>query len=284
VAGAAFCGIVILLAYFFMNVAMPQWKDFGGFVRSTLVLQITAIATPALLMAIVLTASPRKTLLLRWPAWPTLLAALLLALAAHPVSQAIQEFVLYLFPVNPAMAKALTGVTTVLTEPPLWEVLLVFATLPAVCEELAFRGFILSGFRRPGHKWRAVVLSAFFFAVTHGMIVQQEMVAFLFGIVLGLLAVQSGSILPAVIFHVTHNGLLAASARASGQIVKDWPPLGWFAREGSGGALEFTWLAIAIGAAVMLAILLWFLRLPDRAAPEEQRRQKRIAEGLQWNG
>ena len=41
-----------------------------------------------------------------------------------------------------------------------WPLLLVIALVPAVCEELAFRGFILSGFRHLGHKWRAIVLSA----------------------------------------------------------------------------------------------------------------------------
>ena len=38
--------------------------------------------------------------------------------------------------------------------------------MPAVCEELAFRGFILSGFRRLGHKRRAIVYSALLFGLT----------------------------------------------------------------------------------------------------------------------
>jgi sodium transport system permease protein len=281
-AGAIFCGIVILLVYFFMGLAMPQWKDFGGFVRSTLVVQLAAVATPALLMTIMLTTSPRKTLLLRCPAWPTLLAAALLAVAAHPVSQAIQEVVLHLYPVNPGMEKSLTEFARALKEPPLWQVALVFAALPAVCEELAFRGFILSGFRQLGHKWRAIICSALLFGFIHG-IVQQAMVACLMGLVIGLLAVQSGSILPGMIFHVIHNGLLAASTRASRQIVEDWPSLGNFLRIGNDGALEFTWPVIVAGAVVMIAILVWFLRLPYRKSLEEIR-LRRIAKGLQWNG
>ena len=49
-----------------------------------------------------------------------------------------------------------------------WPLVLVIAVLPAICEELAFRGFILSGFRHLGHKWRAIVFSAVFFGLTHG--------------------------------------------------------------------------------------------------------------------
>ena len=81
-----------------------------------------------------------------------------------------------------------------------WPLVLLIAVVPAVCEELAFRGFILSGFRHLGHKWRAIVFSAMLFGVTHG-ILQQSLIACLLGVVLGYLAVQSGSILPGMVFH-----------------------------------------------------------------------------------
>ena len=284
VAGAVFCGTVILMAHFFTGLAMPQWKDFGGFARGMLVGQVAVIATPALLMTIMLTTSPRKTLLLRWPAWPTLLAAVLLAVVAHPVVDAIRRMVLSLYPVNPQMEKWLEelGLQRIVAESPLWQVLLVFAALPAVCEELAFRGFILSGFRQSGHKWRPIVYSAFFFGFIHG-ILQQSLVACLVGVAIGFLAVQSGSILPAMVFHAVHNGLTVVSTRASGQIVEDWPPLGWFVRAGTDGALEFAWPVVALATCLMLAILFWFQRLPYGRTPD-QRRQERIAKGLQWNG
>ena len=57
--------------------------------------------------------------------------------------------------------------------PTLWQAVLLFALLPAVCEEVAFRGFILSGLRHMGHKWRAILISSIFFGVAHGML-QQE--------------------------------------------------------------------------------------------------------------
>jgi hypothetical protein len=47
--------------------------------------------------------------------------------------------------------------------PPVWQLLLVMSVTPAICEELAFRGFILSGLRRIGHKWGAIVLTSVFF-------------------------------------------------------------------------------------------------------------------------
>ena len=46
------------------------------------------------------------------------------------------------------------------------------AVLPAMCEELAFRGFILSGLRHLGHKWWAIGLSAVFFGMATRVIQQ----------------------------------------------------------------------------------------------------------------
>ena len=44
-----------------------------------------------------------------------------------------------------------------------WFPLLLVALVPAVCEEIAFRGFILSGFRHLGHRRRAIVDTALLF-------------------------------------------------------------------------------------------------------------------------
>ena len=84
--------------------------------------------------------------------------------------------------------------------------------IPALCEELAFRGFILSGLRHLGHKWRAIFFSALLFGLTHG-ILQQSLIASLVGMVIGFLAMQSGSILPGMAFHVVHNALGVVNSR-----------------------------------------------------------------------
>ncbi len=280
-AGAVFCGVVILLVHFFAGLAMPQWTNFGGFARTMLVTQVAMIATPALLMTVMLTTSPRKTLLLRFPTWPSLLAAALLAVVLHPLAHVLQAVVMYLYPVNPDVLKSLEGVQAIFTAPPLWQAVLVTAALPAVCEELAFRGFILSGFQELGHKWRAIVYSALFFGFTHG-ILQQSLVASLLGVVIGLLAVQTGSILPAMIFHVVHNSLLVASVRLAQQIPDGWPMLRNFIRAGSEGNLEFAWPVVTISAGLTAAILAWFQRLPRRKAREED--QRRLAQGWQVDG
>src|SRR5262249_23163016 len=84
---------------------------------------------------------------------------------------------------------------------------LVFVLLPAMSEELAFRGFILAGLRGRFRPWMAILLSSTLFALYH-FNVFQLVPAFCLGVVLGLLAVRSGSVLPGMLFHFLHNGLL----------------------------------------------------------------------------
>lgn len=88
---------------------------------------------------------------------------------------------------------------------PIWLVLLTFAIAPGLCEEIAFRGFILSGFSQKGRTTLAIVLSSLLFGAMH-MFPQQVYNAALLGLVLGLLAMRSGSLLPGVVFHMIYNG------------------------------------------------------------------------------
>ena len=77
--------------------------------------------------------------------------------------------------------------------PNLATAVLLFAVIPAICEEVAFRGFILSGLESAHRRWTAIVLSAFLFGFLHVLLslFQQFFNATLLGLVLGLMAVRS---------------------------------------------------------------------------------------------
>src|SRR5439155_13856390 len=84
---------------------------------------------------------------------------------------------------------------------------LAFAWLPAVAEELAFRGFILSALQRQFRPRTAVLLSSFFFALAH-MNVFQFLPHFLLGMVLAYLTTRCGSLVPGILFHGIYNTLI----------------------------------------------------------------------------
>ena len=75
-AAGLFCGVLILLIRFFIGVLPAAGtEDFAGFARVTLVCNWPRSPRPPLLMAVILTSSPRQTLLLRLPRWQAIPAA-----------------------------------------------------------------------------------------------------------------------------------------------------------------------------------------------------------------
>jgi sodium transport system permease protein len=176
------------------------------------------MAAPPLLMALLLTRRPAESLALRRPPWQAVLSAVLLAILLLPPLIELTRFALeqspeveaflQQHPLRQALGELLgerqqgTGLAGRLAV-----YLLVFAVLPAVCEELAFRGFILTGLRRRFRAGTAIIISSVLFAVAH-MNVFQFAPTFVLGLVLGALVVRSGSVLPAMVCHLIHNGLL----------------------------------------------------------------------------
>jgi membrane protease YdiL (CAAX protease family) len=75
-----------------------------------------------------------------------------------------------------------------------------------VCEELTFRGFILTGLQRRFRPRTAVLLSSFLFALLQ-MNVFRFVPAFLLGVVLAYLTTRCGSVLPAMLFRVIYDTL-----------------------------------------------------------------------------
>jgi len=267
VAAAVFCGVLVLLIRFFISFSVPQPKSFQDFAALQLLTELGVIAAPALLMTIILTGNPRQTLLLVRPAWRTLPAAALLAVVMNPIVSVLQVAVMRLYPVSDSIRQALEEWTKLPGE--FWQLVLVMAVLPAVCEELAFRGFILSGFRHLGHKWRAIVYASLFFGITHAVF-QQSLIASLVGVVIGYLAVQSGSLLPCIVFHVVHNTLMLASTQLPDGLCRRWEGLRLLIAPAEGGGYVYQWPVVVAGAAAALLLLSFFSRLPYPKSPEEQ--------------
>lgn len=243
VAAATLAGIMILMIKFFMGAALPMPTNFDGLARMVIITQVAVILTPALLMTVTFTTARAKTLLLGREAWTAkiplaIVMALLLAVVGHPLVIAFQHFVTSLYPVS----VDLSGLDQLFKEAPgFWVILLLFAVLPAVCEEIAFRGFILSGFRHTGSKWRAIALTAILFGMTHS-ILQQSIVAATVGLVIGYLAVQSGNLLVPIAYHVTHNSLAMSLSLFSKETVRQSDVFGGVAAWDSSIAKGFVYL------------------------------------------
>ena len=85
--------------------------------------------------------------------------------------------------------------------------IIVVAVLPAVCEELLFRGAILRGAEEGAGTAAAVLLSAVLFMLYHGS-VEQPIYQFICGCVFALMAVRSASVLPSMLAHFVNNAVI----------------------------------------------------------------------------
>ena len=79
----------------------------------------------------------------------------------------------------------------------------VICITPAVCEEVLFRGVILSGFKKYGARI-AIILSSLIFTFMHGN-AEQTVHQFIVGIIVGYLFFKSGNVLLGIIVHFFNN-------------------------------------------------------------------------------
>ena len=93
--------------------------------------------------------------------------------------------------------------------------LIALAAVPAVCEELLFRGALARGLRAPLGLVGASLASAALFALVHGSLARLP-ITFALGVVLGLTALRTGSIVPAMVIHAGNN---------AAAVLLSWPPL-----------------------------------------------------------
>lgn len=265
-AEAMFCFIAIMLLQFgAMKFMQAPLQGVTAASRSTammqllMIQQLVIIATPALMMGVMLTSSIRATFRLRWPRSIELAAALALPVVLHPVVLTLAGLIQGFFPpLPPAVVEALGSMTD--DSQPLWLVLLAFAGAPALCEEIAFRGFILSGFCRGGRIYIAMVFSSLAFGVMH-LIPQQVFNASLLGLVLGLMCIRSRSLVPGIAFHFMFNGLEVVRNRYGTQLPTGgaWD-YAWKVEEGS---LVYQPLLVLTCLAAGTALIVWWWRQPS---------------------
>jgi sodium transport system permease protein len=88
----------------------------------------------------------------------------------------------------------------------IWLLLCAIAIVPAICEEIAFRGIILKGFLSRLSPWWSIILSSFLFALLH-LSIYRFMPTFCLGLLLGYAVWKSGSLYVSIIMHALNNGM-----------------------------------------------------------------------------
>ena len=140
--------------------------------------------------------------------------------------------------------------------------ILMIALLPALTEELIYRGIVLNGLRRMG-KWPAILLSALAFCLMHGNIAQFSY-TFLLGIVLGYIMFETSNLVLCVIIHFMNNATVLTQmyiTQSSGTIPDSISLT--YALEAVG------FLILAVGIAILAFYLIHLIKKKQTAKEEK---------------
>lgn len=105
---------------------------------------------------------------------------------------------------------------------PAWALLFLVAFTPAICEELLFRGALLSGLRRDHGTAKSIWISAILFGLVHAS-VHRLAPTTLLGALLAGLVLSSRSVWPAIALHGSYNAILVLQGLAA----RDGGTLAW---------------------------------------------------------
>jgi sodium transport system permease protein len=255
----SFAALLVLVFY------GSQLLSGRGIVVTLVSVEYGFFLAPTLAVVLGLGFSARDTLALRLPPLRGVIAAVLIGISAWTVAGGL---LIRLLPPPESLVRALTKILLLDGKPvPLWVVWLAIGLTPAICEEIYFRGFALSGLRRFG-KWPAVLLSALFFGLAHSSIYRMLPTAFL-GLLFAWMVWKTGSVVCSVIAHTLNNGLMATLVSSEGLV----------RQVGSGSSPYLPWKYTLAGAAVLCIALLLLRSLPE--AGEAANGQPAVSGG-QW--
>lgn len=218
----------------------------SGTITMLLVTELVFFLLPAVLVVYGLGYAPRLTFLLWRPSRVGIIAAVLLGLSSWTFATGV---LMRLLPPPEDYVRALERLVLFKDQPiPLWLIWVLIGIIPATCEELFFRGLVMSGLRRYGPAV-AIGVTALLFGVAHASIYRLIPTVFL-GAILGLLAWRTGSVFASVTAHALNNALIATLVHER-----------WILeRIGIAGADMPSWPVTSIGTAIMLAGLMLLMR------------------------
>jgi len=248
------------LALYYVGATVQSRHLMGGL----LITLWLVVLAPTLLFARVRRVSMRETFSLRRPNGRALIAAALLGSSVFIVLGAITVAAGKLgLNIPPELAEQMTEgfVSMIPGEGDLFGwVLLIFAIAisPAICEELMFRGFILSAARDAMTERAAILASALLFGVFH-LSLYRLFGTTMLGVLMAWLVIRSASIFPAMIFHALNNALAIGLGA-------------WLMRT---GADEQSVLLALLGPAILVAALGFWVARGAAAHERSERDPKR---------
>lgn len=135
----------------------------------------------------------------------------------------------------------------------------VIAVIPAIFEELYFRGYFFAGYRKYRGARTAIILSSILFGLFH-MNFQQFLYAMVLGIVIAVIRELTGSMWAGMLYHFVNNGLAAIvgyignTYKSAGAIIEKYGPISNLTFEDTGHTI-YSIVMFVVAIPVMFVIL-----------------------------
>lgn len=258
--------LTALLLLIFGGIALQQYGLSGAIVTQLLIF----LALPLLFTIAVEQKPLRSFLRIRMLNKKGFLRALLLGTIAWLMAQLMGSAIILLVQ---QLGGEMIQTYQILLDAPFWLALIGGALVPAVCEEIAFRGYVL-GALRPLGPTAAIILTGLLFGALHMSLIRLLPLTLL-GLLWALAAQRSGSVLPGMIMHLLNNGIALILAFSVQNQVNpaDSTALEGFSPAVTWGIIGFL-AAVSIGLAVAAFFLAASFSHRDLARPEEAEAQE----------
>jgi len=197
---------VVAVLYFYLGVRLQASQGEYGLLLSELAL----LLAPALLFLRLGGFDPAKTLSMRAPDRNGILAALLIIGGGTPLVWFLTWLQTFILPMPWEFVEGMSDFLVAESPSRIVWLLVLVALTPAVCEEVLFRGVLLSGTRLHLSSFKVILLNGLVFGAFH--VPSATVVRFLPSAVLGMLlawvVLRTRSIWPGMLMHFLNNGAI----------------------------------------------------------------------------
>ena len=237
-------GVFFLVLLLFYYLGSPwQTKDlFSGLIKT----EVLLVLLPVLLIYKLSRTNIKKAARLQGTNPLNFLLAAAAAIPGFFISAYSMQIVNYLYPIPESYLESMQKIMQ-LHELPLWQTIFIIALLPAICEEMLFRGYVIRGFEKSGN-WKAILISGMLFGLFHLDFFRLLPTA-LMGIWLGYLLIKTKSIFITMLAHALHNSSTVALSKWGDQIP-------FMANIMKTGEIPFSLLIFSIAAIIFIGWLL----------------------------
>ena len=138
------------------------------------------------------------------PQWMKIAGTFLLWLGSYLLTLLVTLIVTFFYPEQ--VMGASEGVNYLVSNISVILGMLVVALTPAICEEIAFRGALLSCFRGAKSKWTGIIIVSLFFGACHGSVWRMIPTAML-GVAMGYILLETENMIYNMLFHFINNAV-----------------------------------------------------------------------------